>query len=238
MARAGPDQKGLRALLGAIYRKPRNEELFDRLDELAGYSQEATRLFRQFAFGDLPFLEAKSQIEAVENRADEALRRINQALSAVFRPPPETKAGLSEIAEMIDNIVDLVQTAVRNIDSSRLMEDTEGFGEFAIILQKATVELGNAIRCLRRHQAQEEEMRRAARAMISLEHECDELLAAEMKELSRREDEARARGDALELAWLSVLKERRKSVYTPLEDALDAAKDIGKALRRYVLINP
>lgn len=68
MARAGPGQKGLRALLGGIYRKPRNEELFDRLDELAGYSQEATRLFRQFAFGDLPLLEVKSQIEAVENQ--------------------------------------------------------------------------------------------------------------------------------------------------------------------------
>lgn len=67
---------------------------------------------------------------------------------------------------MIDNIVDLVQAAVWNIDSGRLIEDTEGFGEFAVILQKATVELGNAIRCLRRHQAQAEEMCRLCSATL------------------------------------------------------------------------
>jgi uncharacterized protein Yka (UPF0111/DUF47 family) len=238
MSQEPEDKRGLRALLRSIYRKPRNEDLFDWLDQLAGHAHEAAKLFRQFAFGDIPFPQALTQIEAIENRADEILRRINQSLSAVFRPPPETKAGISEIAEMIDSIVDLVQTAARNIDSNNLMDETEGLGEFAIILQKATVELGNAIRCLRKHQAEQEEMRRAAREMIRLEHEGDDLLAAQLKAMTRQEDEAKARGDALELAWITAVQQRRRRAYRPLEDALDVTKDIGKALRRYVLTNP
>lgn len=238
MAQEAPEKRGLATLVRYIYRKPQNEDLFAGLDKLADYSHEAAQLFRQFAFGDLAFPGALSEIESIETKADRVLHQIDQSLSSVFRPPPETKAGISEIAEMIDSIIDLVQTAVRNIDSNGLMDETKGFGEFAILLQKATVELQQAIRCLRDHQAQQDEMRRAAREMIRLEHECDDLLAAQIREMTHRENEAKLREDAVELAWVHIVKERRKGVYAPLEDALDVAKDIGKALRRYVLINP
>lgn len=238
MAQEAPEKRGLATLMRHIYRKPQNEDLFAGLDKLAGYSHEAAKLFRQFAFGDLAFPRALNDIESIETKADRVVHQIDQSLSSVFRPPPETKAGINEIAEMIDSIIDLIQAAARNIGSNDLTGETKGFGEFAILLQKATVELQLAIKCLRDHQAQQDEMRRAAREMIRLEHECDDLLGAQIREMTHRENEAKVHGDALELAWVHIVKERRKGVFAPLEDALDIAKDIAKALRRYVLINP
>src|SRR5690606_13632704 len=102
---------GLEALIKILI--PREEHFYGMLEELGSLSYEAaTELAR---FSERPASEVQKAVQAVEHRADDVVRRMEDALARTFVTPID-REDLHRLTAELDDIVDLANLSARAFD--------------------------------------------------------------------------------------------------------------------------
>jgi predicted phosphate transport protein (TIGR00153 family) len=164
---------------------------------------------------------AIDEIEAVEHRADERVRAINDQLNRSFITPID-REDIFQIARKLDRIVDVVDsTAARFLmyNVTVVASDAKDLSAHVVKTVGAVVDL---VSHLRAHKP--EAFGAAVELVDSLEHEGDDLYRSAMRRLFTDEP------DAVEVVkW--------KEIYEMLEKAIDACEDVAHVIHGVVVKN-
>lgn len=160
------------------------------------------------------------QVEALEKRADGVMDEVRAALSRTMFPP-FGRTVVYELANSIDNVLDLTEDAAQSLHLYHVTRVTPEAVRLAELAVESAQRLQVAIAGLERMQAPQQILTLCGE-VDALESQADHVMRAAMSRLFREEPDA---GQMVKL----------KAMYELLESLTDSCKSVGNMVESLVL---
>lgn len=196
---------------------PSELHFFDYTDEAADASFRAGQLLAQLARADgrVAQLALVDGIRDCEHEADEAMRRMTEALHQTFVTPID-REDLYLLASAVEDISDYIAATANHLTVHDLQQLPLGSQELADVVAKATSEIRDAVALLRNDRSSDR-IRHAVRTIEHLEHEADVVFRLRLGDLFANEK------DAIQLIKI-------KEFLEGLENAVDRCNTVARVL--------
>ena len=199
---------------------PRDARFFPLFDQQAGYAVESLRALVQLLADPRDPGGKLREIESLEKRADVTMEEVRGLLGrALF--PPFARGTVLDLANRIDDILDLAEDAAESVHLYHATTMTSEAQRLAQLSVDAAAALQNAVRRLERLDRPREVLR-LCQQVDDIEAQADHVMRAAMSRLFRDETDAR-----------QLVK--FKAIYEQLEGLTDKCKDVANALEAIVL---
>jgi predicted phosphate transport protein (TIGR00153 family) len=199
---------------------PRDARFFPLFDRQAGYAVESLRALVQLLADPRDPGGKLREIESLEKRADATMAEVRALLArALF--PPFARGTVLDLANRIDDILDLAEDAAESVHLYHATTMTSEAQRLAQLAVDAAEALHDAVRRLERLERPREVLRLCQR-VDELEAQADHVMRAAMSRLFRDETDAR-----------QLVK--FKAIYEQLEGLTDNCKAVANALEAIVL---
>ncbi|MFQ5934281.1 MAG: DUF47 domain-containing protein [Dehalococcoidia bacterium] len=167
-------------------------------------------------------LEEQAQhISDLEHKGDEIIHSIMRRLHGTFVTPLD-RADIANLAEHLDDVVDHIEEAARDMFEFRVESPTGHAKEMAKVLFQAGVELEEAVSGLQNMRRRKNEILELCRKISDLEEQADRVGRAALMELFNDK-----------LPFTEVMKWRE--VYHQLEEAADSCQGAAIVIEGIVL---
>lgn len=207
-----------RALVRAL--RPVDRRFFPLFDAHASLTTDALRALTALLQNVADPDGRVREIEAIEKRADSVMDEVRAGLArSVF--PPFGRTVVHELANRIDDVVDVAEDAAQSLHLYHVTEVTPEAVRLAELAVEAGVKLQSAIGQLETMAAPQAIVRLCAE-VDQIEAQADHVMRAAMSRLFREEP------DAHQLVKL-------KAVYELLETLTDRCKDVSNTIEALVL---
>ena len=147
---------------------PKEEHWYDMLEELGRLGHEAATAL--FLFKEKPAGEVQAAVQAIEHKADDVVRRMEDALARTFVTPID-REDLHRLTSELDDIIDLMNLSARVFSLYHLDKPTPPMVEIMEKLEKATGMIATAVPHLRKHEF--EQLIDGGRKVRAIEKEAD-----------------------------------------------------------------
>jgi predicted phosphate transport protein (TIGR00153 family) len=147
---------------------PREDHWYDMLEELARLGHSGATALS--AFKDTPASKVRETVQAIEHKADNVVRKMEDALARTFVTPID-REDLHRLTGQLDDIIDLCNLAARAFNLYHLEKPTPAMIQIMEKLVECTKLLSEAVPFLRTHQFTE--LIGAGRQVRILEKEVD-----------------------------------------------------------------
>lgn len=128
---------------------PKEEHWYDMLEELGRLGHDAAKAL--FLFKEKPAGEVQAAVQAIEHKADDVVRRMEDALARTFVTPID-REDLHRLTSELDDIIDLMNLSARVFALYHLERPTPPMVEIMEKLEKATEMIAGAVPHLRKHE--------------------------------------------------------------------------------------
>ena len=171
---------------------------------------------------DFTSVEEKAwKIRDLEHTGDEIIHSIMRLLHGTFVTPLD-RQDIQNLAERLDDVVDHIEEAARDIQEFKIDAPTPQATEVAHVLQQAGVELEKAIGWLPSMRSRKDDILELCRSISTLEEEADRVGREALIELF---NDGRSFNDVMK--W--------REVYQHLEDAADSCQGAAIVIEGIVL---
>lgn len=147
---------------------PREDHWYDMLEELGRLGHEASKALSTFK--DQPASKVREAVQIIEHRADDVVRRMEDALARTFVTPLD-REDLHKLTSELDDIVDLCNLSARAFNLYHLEKPTPAMVQLMEKLEAGTAILADEIPHLRKHEYQH--LLEGGRRVRALEKEAD-----------------------------------------------------------------
>jgi predicted phosphate transport protein (TIGR00153 family) len=161
---------------------PKEVHFYDMLEELGSLGHEAALVLA--TFGERPAPEVSRAVQVVEHRADDVVRRMEDALARTFVTPID-REDLHRLTSELDDIVDLANLTARAFGLYHIEKPTEAMVQLVAKLVACTKVIKDAVPLLRTHQY--ERLLDYSRVVRQLEKEADAIYRASISQLFAEE---------------------------------------------------
>ncbi|MBL9038149.1 MAG: DUF47 family protein, partial [Archangium sp.] len=128
---------------------PKEDHFYDMLEELGRLGHEAAVALAKFA--DRPAEEIQKSVQDLEHKADDVVRRMEDALARTFVTPLD-REDLHRLTGELDDIIDLANLTARSFGLYHISKPSPAMVELMTKLVAATDLLKNEVPRLRRHE--------------------------------------------------------------------------------------
>ncbi len=160
---------------------PKEDHFFDFLENQGALCHEAALAFSQFKSGQSAE-QVRDAVQAVEHRADDFVRQMEDALARTFVTPLD-REDLHKLASELDDVVDITNLAARACAVYGVEKPTEAMMKLMDVLVTSTQVLKEIIPKLRVHRYAE--IIEMARKIRALEKEADAIFRSAISGLFR-----------------------------------------------------
>jgi uncharacterized protein Yka (UPF0111/DUF47 family) len=197
---------------------PRDESFFDQFFEVARRAHEAAgHLHAMFTDKADRRPYCAETIKRLENECDEVTHNVFQRLDRTFITPID-REDIHLLAIALDDVIDMIDGTARRAEIFRLGAAPDGIAQLCVVVQRATGEIEQAVRKLRRGNGAISHCIEAKR----LEEEGDAVYHSTLGKLFDQES------DPIEIIkW--------KEIYDILETTIDQAEDVANAIESIVI---
>ena len=193
------------------------ELLQSEASNLKATAQALTEMMEDFGAAD----ESAQKIQDLEHAGDEIIHSIMRLLHGTFVTPLD-RQDIQNLAEKLDDVVDHIEEAARDIHEFKIDAPTPQAAEVARVLQQAGVELERAIGWLPSMRTKKDDILELCRSISTLEEEADRVGRQALIDLF---NDGRSFNDVMK--W--------REVYTHLEEAADSCQGAAIVLEGIVL---
>jgi predicted phosphate transport protein (TIGR00153 family) len=130
---------------------PREDHWYDMLEELARLTHAASTALASFK--ELPADKVQESVQAIEHKADDVVRRMEDALARTFVTPLD-REDLHRLTAELDDIVDLMNLAARAFSLYHLERPTPPMVQLMDKLISCTALIAEEVPRLRKHEYQ------------------------------------------------------------------------------------
>lgn len=202
------------ALQGLVrFLLPRESHWYDMLEELAKLGFEASRALGTFR--DQPASKVREAVQAIEHRADDVVRKMEDALARTFVTPLD-REDLHRLTSELDDIIDLCNLSARAFNLYHLERPTPAMVQIMEKLEACTAVLAETVPLLRTHQYHN--LLEGGRKVRALEKDADAIYRQAISQLF-----AESHPDFRELL-------RQKEALDDLEAAVDYCDNVADLL--------
>lgn len=167
---------------------PKENTFYDMLEEIGALGHEAAKALT--SLGSRPVVEVTSAVQAIEHRADDVVRRMEDALARTFVTPID-REDLHRLTSSLDDIVDLANLTARAFDLYHVERPTPAMEQLVEKLVACTKVIATAVPLLRKHGY--DELLVHSRQIRQLEKEADTIYRKAISQLfSEAHDDFRA----------------------------------------------
>ena len=128
---------------------PKEDHWYDMLEELARLTNEASTALASFK--DKPASEVQAAVQVIEHKADDVVRRMEDALARTFVTPLD-REDLHRLTAELDDIIDLMNLSARCFNLYHLQKPSPPMVQIMDKLHEATELIAAAVPRLRKHQ--------------------------------------------------------------------------------------
>ena len=192
---------------------PREDHWYDMLEELGRLGNDASKALHTFK--DRPALEVRSAVQEIEHRADDVVRKMEDALARTFVTPLD-REDLHKLTSELDDIIDFCNLSARAFTLYHLTKPTAPMIEIMEKLDACTAHISAAIPCLRKQEFGK--LLESCREVRALEKEADTIYRQAISDLF-----AASHPDFRELL-------KQKEALDDLEAAVDYCDDVADLL--------
>lgn len=157
---------------------PREDHWYDMLEELGRLGHEASKALATFK--DQPASKVREAVQAIEHRADDVVRRMEDSLARTFVTPLD-REDLHRLTSELDDIVDLCNLSARAFNLYHLEKPTPAMVQLIEKLEAGTAILAEEIPHLRKHEYQN--LLEGGRRVRTLEKEADAIYRQAISQL-------------------------------------------------------
>lgn len=162
------DMAALQELIRFIL--PREDHWYDMLEELASLGYEASKALHTFK--ELPASKVRESVQVIEHKADDVVRRMEDALARTFVTPLD-REDLHRLTSELDDIIDLCNLSARAFNLYHLERPTVPMVQIMEKLEECTKLISQIVPALRKHQYTE--LLEGGRKVRALEKEADSI---------------------------------------------------------------
>ena len=193
------------------------ELLKDEATNLKATAQALTEMMDDFGGAD----ESAQKIMDLEHSGDEIIHAIMRLLHGTFVTPLD-RQDIQNLAERLDDVVDHIEEAARDIHEFKIEAPTPQAAEVARVLQQAGVELEKAVGWLPTMRTKKDDILELCRSISTLEEEADRVGREALIELF---NDGRSFNEVMK--W--------REVYQHLEEAADSCQGAAIVIEGIVL---
>ncbi|MFZ5441741.1 MAG: DUF47 domain-containing protein [Myxococcota bacterium] len=128
---------------------PREDHWYDMLEELASLGYEASKALHTFK--DTPASKVRESVQAIEHKADDVVRKMEDALARTFVTPLD-REDLHRLTSELDDIIDLCNLSARAFNLYHLERPTAPMVQIMEKLEACTKLISETVPALRKHQ--------------------------------------------------------------------------------------
>ncbi len=199
---------------------PRQTNFFDFFEQHAALTVESAHELSKLANQGADINEIARRIKQLEHQADEVTHTCMETLHKTFITPID-RNDIHRIASKLDDIIDFIDSAARQMVLFEITAFPEQVGEAVIVLHKATEAVERAVKGLRNMRNPTAILGECVR-INELENQADRLKATSVAKLFREETNP-----------ITVLKWNQ--IYQALENVTDACEDVANVIEGVVL---
>ena len=149
---------------------PREDHWYDMLEELARLGHDASKALSSFK--EAPASKVRESVQAIEHKADDIVRKMEDALARTFVTPLD-REDLHRLTSELDDIIDLCNLSARAFNLYHLETPTPAMVQIMDKLEACTALISAAVPQLRKHDYQQ--LVDAGRKVRMLEKEADSI---------------------------------------------------------------
>lgn len=127
---------------------PKESHWYDMLEELAKLGFEAAKALGTFK--DLPAPKVREAVQEIEHKADDVVRKMEDALARTFVTPLD-REDLHRLTSELDDIIDLCNLSARAFNLYHLERPTPAMVQLMEKLEACTAVLAQTVPLLRAH---------------------------------------------------------------------------------------
>jgi predicted phosphate transport protein (TIGR00153 family) len=199
---------------------PRQTNFFDFFERHAALSVEGARELGKLVESGVKVEDVARRIKELEHDADEITHTCMETLHKTFITPID-RNDIHRIASKLDDIIDLIDGAARQLTLFEIHELPESAREATVVLVQATEAVERAVKGLRNMRNATTILGECVR-INELENQADRIKAASVARLFREE-----RDPIVVLKW--------HEIYQALENVTDACEDVANVIEGIVL---
>ncbi|MEW5740217.1 MAG: DUF47 family protein [Myxococcota bacterium] len=192
---------------------PREDHWYDMLEELSRLGHEAAKML--LTFKDQSASTVQPSVQALEHKADDVVRRMEDALARTFVTPID-REDLHRLTSELDDIIDLMNLSARCFSLYHLDRPTPPMVQIMEKLEQCTGFIAEAVPHLRKHEF--EDLLGGGRKVRAIEKEADTIYRGAISALF-----AEKNGDFRELL-------KQKEALDHLEAAVDHCDNVADLL--------
>jgi len=192
---------------------PREDHWYDMLEELGRLGFDAAQALA--AFQNTPAAEVQSKVQAIEHKADDVVRRMEDALARTFVTPLD-REDLHWLTSELDDIIDLANLTARSYGLYSIEKPTPPMIELSSKLISCTEWIRDTVPHLRSHKFQQ--LIDGGRKVRELEKAADTIYRTAISELFK----------APSIDFRDLLKQ--KEALDHLENAVDHCDNVADLL--------
>jgi predicted phosphate transport protein (TIGR00153 family) len=201
---------------------PRQTNFFDYFEQHVALTVEGARELGKLAQDGANVEDIARRIKELEHKADEVTHTCMETLHKTFITPID-RNDIHRIASKLDDIIDLIDGAARQLSLFEITELPESAREATVVLVQATEAVQRAVKGLRSMKHATTILGECVR-INELENQADRIKASSVARLFREEADA-----VLVLKW--------HEIYQALENVTDACEDVANVIEGIVLEN-
>jgi len=201
---------------------PRQTNFFDFFEQHVALSVEGARELGKLAQDGANVEDIARRIKDLEHKADEITHACMETLHKTFITPID-RNDIHRIASKLDDIIDLIDGAARQLSLFEITELPESAREATVVLVQATEAVERAVKGLRSMKNATTILGECVR-INELENQADRIKASSVARLFREETDA-----VFVLKW--------HEIYQALENVTDACEDVANVIEGIVLEN-
>lgn len=157
------------ALQGLIrFLLPREDHWYDMLEELGRLGHEAARALHTFK--DVPATKVREAVQTIEHKADDVVRKMEDALARTFVTPLD-REDLHRLTGELDDIIDFCNLSARAFTLYHVEKPSPAMVAIMEKLEQTTAIIARAVPHLRSHEYAQ--LLDAGRQVRALEKEAD-----------------------------------------------------------------
>ena len=199
---------------------PRQTNFFDFFEQHAALAVKSASELTRLAHDDANIDEISRDIKQLEQQADEVTHTCMETLHKTFITPID-RNDIHRIASKLDDIIDFIDAAARQMALFEITEFPESVREAVIVLHKATEAVERAVKGLRNMRNPTAILGECIR-INELENQADRIKASSVAKLFREES-----NPIMVMKW--------HQVFQSLENVTDACEDVANVIEGVVL---
>ena len=199
---------------------PRQTNFFDFFEQHAALTVLSASELAKLANDGADIDEIARRIKQLEQQADEVTHNCMEMLHKTFITPID-RNDIHRIASKLDDIIDFIDAAARQITLFELTEFSDSVREAVVVLHKATEAVERAVKGLRNMRNPTAILGECVR-INELENQADRVKASSVAKLFREET-----NPIMVMKW--------NQIYQALENVTDACEDVANVIEGIVL---